>query len=68
MGVGGQDKDKTCDRGVLKEESDLSKGLGAPDLELALCLGASFLIFFKLYFFSRRLLDPALPDPLERSS
>ena len=29
----------TWPRGVLKEDKDLSKGLGMPDLQLALCLG-----------------------------
>lgn len=33
-------------RGVLKEDKDLSKGLGMPDLQLALCLGGCWILLF----------------------
>ena len=33
-------------RGVLKEDTDLSKGLGAPDLQLALCLAGCWVLLF----------------------
>ena len=33
-------------RGVLKEDTDLTKGLGVPDLELALCLAACWVLLF----------------------
>ena len=33
-------------RGVLKEETDLTKGLGLPDLELALCLAGCWVLLF----------------------
>ena len=37
-------------RGVLKEDADLTKGLGIPDLELALCLaGCWVLLFFTMW-------------------
>ena len=33
-------------RGVLKEDADLTKGLGVPDLELALCLAGCWVLLF----------------------
>ena len=33
-------------RGVLKEDADLTKGLGVPDLQLALCLAGCWVLLF----------------------
>ena len=33
-------------RGVLKEDADLTKGLGVPDLQLALCLAVCWVLLF----------------------